>query len=73
MPTSCTLVGAHTVRQDGVLATITGVCVAALAFSIWWSKRSSMSEGMVAAGALPGSTEAVPDTRKRITVDEEEK
>ncbi|HMS54885.1 MAG TPA: sodium/proton-translocating pyrophosphatase [Fimbriimonadaceae bacterium] len=62
---------------QSTLIIITVICVAALAFSIWWSKRSSMSEGLVAAGAI--DVAAVPsapvapaavDTRKRITVEE---
>ncbi|MCH8980192.1 MAG: hypothetical protein IH945_13275, partial [Armatimonadetes bacterium] len=43
-----------TPRSDGVLATITLTAAAALAFSIWWSKRATMSEGLMAAQADDG-------------------
>ncbi len=57
----------------GVLVSITLTCVAALAFSTWWSKRSSMSTAMTVAtaggDALPPSSPKTP--KKRITVDDE--
>lgn len=64
------------VRSDAAQIGITVTCVAALAFSIWWSKRGSMLE------ALQGSTEgadaiapsapvAPPSAKKRITVGDE--
>lgn len=58
--------------SDVVLITVTVICLGALAFSIWWSKRSSMVDGMAAAGAIEGPAETIPpvDTRKRITVEE---
>jgi K(+)-stimulated pyrophosphate-energized sodium pump len=53
---------------------VTVFCLAALAFSIWWSKRGSMASGLVEAGALP-PPDAIPvknpaDSGKRITVED---
>ena len=63
--------------SNNVLITITLVCVSALAFSIWWSKRSSMSTGMqevVMAEALSSDAESPVRTssKPRITVEDEE-
>ncbi|MBX3119500.1 MAG: sodium/proton-translocating pyrophosphatase [Fimbriimonadaceae bacterium] len=59
-----------------VLATITTLCLAALAFSIWWSKRASMLTGMEAAVAqAPAAGKRpldAPAPKKRITVDDDE-
>jgi K(+)-stimulated pyrophosphate-energized sodium pump len=59
----------------GVLVTITLVCVAALAFSTWWSKRSSMSTAMTVATAGGGGDALPPSSpktsKKRITVEDE--
>ncbi len=43
---------------DSVLSVVTAACVLALAFSIWWSKRSSMSSelGAISAGAQPSAS-----------------
>lgn len=53
---------------------VTVVCLGALTFSIWWSKRGSMASGLVEAGALPApETVAVKnpaDSGKRITVED---
>ncbi|MFN8219087.1 MAG: sodium/proton-translocating pyrophosphatase [Fimbriimonadales bacterium] len=53
-----------------VLGSVTVVCLAALAFSIWWSKRSSMLEGLSQAGVVHEEEPKPVDKRKRITVDE---
>jgi len=62
---------------------VTAACLAALAFSIWWSKRGSMAEGLQAAGgdappvvaAAAAPPVAAPkksaDSGRRITVDDE--
>lgn len=66
----------------GVQVGVTLVCVAALAFSIWWSKRGSMASGLEAATHQPSSTSAATapaveapkekaDSGRRITVDDE--
>ncbi|MEQ1935480.1 MAG: hypothetical protein ABL962_16595, partial [Fimbriimonadaceae bacterium] len=62
-------------HELGVLITVTVLCVSALAFSIWWSKRGSMASGMAEAGALPVPEVKVnkADSGKRITVDDEDK
>lgn len=53
------------------------VCLAALAFSIWWSKRSSITTALLSAQGIEGSTavpamaaasEGAPAPKKRITV-----
>ncbi|HVL38673.1 MAG TPA: sodium/proton-translocating pyrophosphatase, partial [Fimbriimonadaceae bacterium] len=46
---------------DSTLATITIVCLVALAFSIWWSKRSSMSTAMEAAASAAAATPEASD------------
>ncbi|MFQ3668640.1 MAG: sodium/proton-translocating pyrophosphatase, partial [Fimbriimonadaceae bacterium] len=63
--------------SNGVLIAITAICVLALAFSIWWSKRSSMSSGMQEmVGAAPIAAEAESPVRTsskpRITVEDDE-
>ncbi|MFN3730338.1 MAG: sodium/proton-translocating pyrophosphatase [Fimbriimonadaceae bacterium] len=61
--------------NDGVLAVITGASLAALAFSIWWSKRGSLSTSLdaaMASASLPsGSSAAVQAPKKVITVEDE--
>ena len=51
------------------------ICLAALAFSIWWSKRSSLSDGLsagnLAAAGGPSLTEASAPVKKKILVEEE--
>ena len=61
---------------DGVLSVITIACLAALVFSIWWSKRSSLSDGLsagnlAAAPAMAASTTPAPTPKKKILVEEE--
>lgn len=62
---------------DGIAISITLACVAALAFSIYWSKRGSMSSAMAEAAAEnaareKGLTEGEkPAAPKRITVDDD--
>lgn len=67
-------------RPDAVNGVITAVCVVALAFSIWWSKRGSMSSAMAEAAAeatvagsapLPSASAEVAKPTKRITVDDD--
>lgn len=53
-----------------VLIVITVVCIAALAFSIWWSKRGSMSDGLNQAQDDGGTPPPPVDKRKRITVED---
>ncbi len=52
---------------------VTVVCVSALTFSIWWSKRGSMASGLSEAGTLP-EPPVTPvkksDSGKRITVED---
>ncbi len=57
-----------------VLAAITLFCLGALAFSIWWSKRGSMLDGMQAAEAQPAAAGGSPTAaaKKRITVEDDE-
>jgi K(+)-stimulated pyrophosphate-energized sodium pump len=58
---------------DVVTISVTVACLVALAFSIWWSKRSSMTTAMAAAASEPKAhslTEGAPKA-KRITVDDE--
>ena len=65
---------------QGTLIAITVACLAALAFSIWWSKRSSITQALVAAQAeadafgggkpaLSGGSSPAP--QRRITVADE--
>ena len=65
---------------QGTLIAITIACLAALAFSIWWSKRSSITQALVAAqaeadafggGAAALSGGSSPAPKKRITVADE--
>lgn len=59
---------------------VTVVCLAALAFSIWWSKRGSMSTGLAdaakeesavkSASLSSGEAEAPEKPKNRITVDD---
>lgn len=61
-------------RSDAMNAGITIACIIALAFSIWWSKRGSMSSAMAEATAEAmeaGKAPAVESGKKRITVDDE--
>lgn len=59
-----------------VLVTVTVICLLALAFSTWWSKRSSMSTAMSSAGGGGSAAAALdearvsPTPKKKITVDE---
>ncbi len=66
-------------RSDAMSILITVICVAALAFSIMWSKRGSMSSAMAEAAAEAKAREAAAITEgektpapKRITVDDDE-
>jgi K(+)-stimulated pyrophosphate-energized sodium pump len=65
------------VRSDMTNGIITGVCVVALAFSIWWSKRGSMSSAMAEAAAEASALDAAKaqapaaESKKRITVDDD--
>ncbi|MFN7172984.1 MAG: hypothetical protein ACK4P3_09415, partial [Fimbriimonadaceae bacterium] len=57
-----------------VAALITIVCVAALAFSIWWSKRGSMSANLVSAAEAAGlmdteSFETKPGTNEPLPIE----
>jgi len=64
--------------EDGILWAILIACLAALAFSIWWSKRSSITtallqaqgiEGMTTAPAVTAHASSTPEApKKRITV-----
>jgi K(+)-stimulated pyrophosphate-energized sodium pump len=63
---------------NAALISITVACLAALAFSIWWSKRSSITQALVAAqaeadsaSALGGGSTPAPSGKKRITVEDE--
>lgn len=61
---------------NAVAITITVVCVAALAFSIYWSKRGSMSSAMAEAAAeqaaeLPSGDAPAASGKKRITVEDD--
>ena len=61
---------------DAVAITITLICVAALAFSIYWSKRGSMSSAMAEATAEIAAEElaasnAAATPKKRITVEDD--
>lgn len=64
-------------HSTAVQVGVTAVCLAALAFSVWWSKRGSMSSGMAAATADAAAHGAAPvatpksEERGRITVDDE--
>ncbi len=65
--------------SNGVYIGVTLICVGFLAFSIWWSKRGSMSSAMAEATAeadshaLAAAAAAAPTTTstKRITVDDD--
>ncbi|MBI5707887.1 MAG: sodium/proton-translocating pyrophosphatase [Armatimonadetes bacterium] len=59
--------------SNTVLTIALVICLAALSFSIWWSKRSSMSTALSSVAgtdAAPSAIEA-PKPRKRLTVEEE--
>jgi K(+)-stimulated pyrophosphate-energized sodium pump len=60
---------------NATLITITVVCVAALCFSVWWSKRSSLTAelGAISGGpkALEDAPPEAPTPKKRVTVDDE--
>lgn len=61
---------------DMINSVVTVFCLAALAFSIWWSKRSSMTTAMVAAvsgdaAALPGDSTTHTPPKKKLTVEDE--
>ena len=68
--------------SNGILSAITITCLAALAFSVWWSKRGSMSSAMVEAqetggtvvkavsAPAPEAPSAPPAGKKKITVEE---
>ena len=68
--------------SDGVLITVTVLALAALAFSVWWSKRASFSSALNAVTeeathtplAYEDEEEQVPVTagKKRITVEDSE-
>jgi K(+)-stimulated pyrophosphate-energized sodium pump len=63
---------------DLTLGIITAVCVGALAFSIWWSKKGSMSTALVEAQALGEAADVVHSTptippavaKKKLTIEE---
>lgn len=57
---------------DGITIGVTLVCLAALAFSTWWSKRSSMTTAMAEAqGEIDAIAAADATPKKRITVEDE--
>lgn len=62
---------------NGVLATISGICLAALVFSIWWSKRGSLSDALTGAAAggpapaIAGAAEVTAAPKRTILVEEE--
>ncbi len=60
--------------SNAVLVAILVVCLGALAFSIWWSKRSSITDALVeaqgSASITAGSGQAAMP-KKRITVEDE--
>jgi K(+)-stimulated pyrophosphate-energized sodium pump len=62
--------------KDGARIAITLLCLGALSFSIWWSKRGSMSTGLAAAHSEASADNVIkipaPSGEKRITVDDEE-
>lgn len=66
--------------ENGVLALITALCVAILAFSIWWSKRGSLSQSMTEAATVEPVTAQVsaiedkpaPAPKRKIVVEEPE-
>ncbi len=60
--------------SDGILWTVTLVCLAALAFSIWWSKRSGMSSALASADApaIAAAHSGVPQApKKRLTIEDQ--